>query len=200
MLVIGLTGGIGCGKSTVAEMFARLGAAVIDTDRIAHQLTENGQPALAEIRTQLGDEYFLPDGNLDRPRLRNRVFSDPAAKERLERILHPRIRNEVMRCLSAVHGTYVLLVVPLLLETGAYQDVTARVLVVDCTESQQVARVLARSALTEADVRSIMDHQIGRQERLQLADDICDNQGDPSALGLQVEQLHRKYLMLSALP
>ena len=197
MLIVGLTGGIGCGKSAVAEIFTRLGAAVIDTDQIARQLTALGQPALAAIREQFGGEYFLPDGNLDRARLRHLVFSDAAAKKQLEALLHPLIRDEVRRSLVTVQTPYAIVAVPLLLETGAYREMVQRILLVDCDEEQQVERVMARSRLSEQEVRAIMASQISRSERLLLADDIIDNHGDRTALQQQVEQLHRRYLQLA---
>lgn len=196
MLVIGLTGGIGCGKSAAAEIFAQLGVAVIDTDQISRRLTEAGQPALAAIREQFGGDYFLPDGNLDRARLRHRVFSDPEAKSKLERILHPLIKEEVRRLLAEVLAPYAIVAVPLLLETGNYGDLVQRILVVDCTESQQVERVVARSKLSADEVRAIMAAQIGRSERLRMADDICNNDGDLHGLRRQIVELHQKYLGL----
>jgi len=197
VLIVGLTGGIGCGKSAAAEIFARLGATVIDTDQIARQLTALGQPALTAIREQFGADYFLSDGNLDRARLRHLVFSDTAAKNQLEALLHPLIKDEVRRRLVTVQAPYAIVAVPLLLETGAYRELVQRILVVDCSAEQQVARVISRSHLSEEEVRAIMTSQISRAERLQLADDIIDNHGDRSALQQQVEQLHRSYLQLS---
>ena len=197
MLIVGLTGGIGCGKSAAAEIFARLGATVIDTDQIARQLTALGQPALTAIWEQFGADYFLSDGNLDRARLRHLVFSDTAAKNQLEALLHPLIKDEVRRRLVTVQAPYAIVAVPLLLETGAYRELVQRILVVDCSAEQQVARVISRSHLSEEEVRAIMTSQISRAERLQLADDIIDNHGDRSALQQQVEQLHRSYLQLS---
>lgn len=194
MRIVGLTGGIGCGKSAVAEMFARLGASVIDTDQIAHQITALGQPALTEIWKQFGQDYFLPDGNLDRSRLRRLVFSDAAAKKQLEALLHPLIKDEVRHRLKNVQTPYSIIVVPLLLETGAYREWVQRVLVVDCSEEQQVARVMARNGLSEDEVRAIMGSQISRTERLKLADDIIDNHDSQSALQQQVALLHQRYL------
>lgn len=197
MLIVGLTGGIGCGKSVAAEIFARLGATVIDTDQIARQLTALGQPALTAIREQFGADCFLPDGNLDRALLRHLVFSDTAAKKLLEALLHPLIKDEVRRRLMTVQTPYAIVAVPLLLETGAYRGLVQRVLVVDCGEEQQVERVMERSGLSGEEVRAIMACQISRAERLRLADDIIDNHGDRSALQQQVETLHRIYLQLS---
>ncbi len=198
MLVIGLTGGIGCGKSTVTAAFSCLGAAVVDTDQIAHHLTAPGQPALAAMREQFGADCFSPDGSLDRVRLRRLVFSDPAAKQKLETLLHPLIRNEVCLRLGDVSAPYAIVAVPLLLETGAYDEVVQRVLVVDCSPEQQVARVMKRSGMEEEEVHAIMAHQISRAERLCRADDILDNHGSLSELQAQVEQLHRQYLSLAA--
>ena len=197
MLIVGLTGGIGCGKSAAAEIFARLGATVIDTDQIARQLTALGQPAVTAIGEQFGTDYFLPDGNLDRARLRRLVFSDTAAKNQLEALLHPLIKDEVRRRLMTVQTPYAIVAVPLLLETGAYRGLVQRVLVVDCGEEQQVERVMERSGLSGKEVRAIMANQISRAERLRLADDIIDNHDDRSALQQQVETLHRIYLQLS---
>lgn len=196
MLVVGLTGGIGCGKSTAAEIFAQLGAAVIDTDQISRQLTEVGQAALAMIRAQFGDTYFLVDGSLDRARLRHLVFSDPEAKSRLEHVLHPLIKDEVRRRLAEVQAPYAIVAVPLLLETGNYGDLVQRILAVDCTEQQQVERVMARSQLSADEVRAIMTTQVSRDERLRLADDICSNDGDLPGLREQIMALHERYLRL----
>lgn len=198
MLVIGLTGGIGCGKSTVTAVFARFGATVIDTDQIAHQLTAPGQSTLNAIREQFGAEYFSSDGSLDRTRMRHLVFSDPVAKKKLEALLHPLIREEVRRRLAIVPTSYAIVAVPLLLETGAYHEMVQRILVVDCGLEQQMARVMERSGMTEEDVRAIMAHQIDRGERLRRADDILDNHGSLSELQTQVERLHQQYLSLAA--
>lgn len=197
MLAIGLTGGIGCGKSTVAELFAELGVSIIDTDQIARRLTSAGQPALAAIANKFGTDFLLPDGNLNRPLMRHAIFASPEAKEKLEAILHPLIRAEVRRRLALAQSPYAMIAVPLLLETGAYREIVQRVLVVDCSEAQQVERVVARNGLDETEVRAIMAHQLSRQERLRQADDIIDNHGNPSSLSLQVEQLHQRYLKLA---
>lgn len=197
-LVIGLTGGIGCGKSAVAELFAGLGVVIIDTDQIARQLTAPGQAALTTITNEFGADILLPDGNLNRPRLRHLIFSAPAARKKLEAILHPLIREEVERRLVLAQSPYAIVAVPLLLESGAYREIVQRVLVVDCSEEQQVARVVARSGLAETEIRAIMDSQLSRQARLSQADDIVDNHGSRSALEAQVEQLHQRYLKLAA--
>jgi dephospho-CoA kinase len=193
-LCVGLTGGIGCGKSRAAEIFAELGAGVVDTDAIAHQLTGPGGQAIACIAHAFGPEYVGADGALDRERMRALVFSDREAKTRLEAVLHPLIRAESRRRVAATSAPYTILVVPLLLETGSYDDVVQRVLVVDCDESQQVARTMARSRLSEQDVRRIMAAQLSRAHRLQRADDVISNDGDMAALRAQVEALHTRYL------
>jgi dephospho-CoA kinase len=198
MLVIGLTGGIGSGKSTAAEQFAKLGAAVIDTDLISHQLTANGQPALAAIAAQFGSQYLQADGALDRSRLRALVFSDSAARKQLEAILHPRIREEVARMLQQpTAAPYHILVVPLLLETGAYGHLVNRVLVVDCPETLQIQRVMGRGTLSEAEVRAILRAQCKREERLARADDIIVNDSGLGNLQSQIADLHKKYIALA---
>jgi dephospho-CoA kinase len=198
VLVIGLTGGIGCGKSTVTELFAELGIAIIDTDQIARQLTTAGQPALAAIANEFGTDFLLPDGNLDRPHMRQTIFASPEAKKKLEAILHPLIRDEVRCRLALAQSPYAMVAVPLLLETGAYREIMQRVLVVDCSEAQQVERVVARNGLDEADVLAIMGHQLSRPERLRQADDIIDNHGNRSDLRPQVEHLHQRYLKMAS--
>lgn len=197
---IGLTGGIGCGKSTVADMFAARGAAIVDTDVISRQLTSPGCPAVALIEKDLGPGLLRSDGSLDRERLRKQVFSDQPARNKLEAILHPLIRAEVQRQLQRAAAPYALVVVPLLLETGAYDQIVQRVLVVDCEENLQVRRVMARNQLTENEVRSIMAAQSPRRDRLSLADDVIENNGNVDALESQVAALHAKYLQLANQP
>jgi len=191
---VGLTGGIGCGKSSAAQLFAELGAGVIDTDVIAHQLTQTGSPALKTIRDEFGPDYLLPDGSLDRARMRRLIFSDDAAKARLEAILHPLVKQRVLGEMETSDAPYLLIVVPLLLETGNYGDVVCRVLAVDCDERQQLQRTMARSALSAAEVSAIMSKQLSRQARLKEADDVIHNTGSPEDLRRQVESLHRQYL------
>lgn len=197
MLVIGLTGGIGCGKSSVARIFAALGAAVIDTDEIAHRLTAKGSPALAAIIEQFGSSYLLSDGNLDRARLRKQVFSDHAAKEKLETLLHPLIKQQVISEMAEAQGPYLVLVIPLFFETGAYRDLVDKVLVVDCDENQQISRTMSRSRLSADEVRAIIAQQVPREERIEQADDILSNRGDPADLEKYAEDLHRHYLSLA---
>lgn len=197
MLTIGLTGGIGCGKTSVARIFSTLGAAIIDTDEIARRLTEKGSPALAAIAEQFGAACLLQDGNLDRAELRKRIFSEPSAKKKLEAILHPPIRQQVIAEMAEVQAPYLLLVVPLFFETGAYRDLVERVLVVDCEESQQISRTMNRSQLSADEVRAIMANQIPRAKRLEQADDILANKDKQDNLEEQVRGLHQRYLALA---
>ena len=194
--VVGLTGGIGSGKSAAADEFARLGAAVVDTDAIAHELTASGGPALPEIARIFG-KNFIRDGKMDRQRMREHVFSDPGAKQALEGLLHPMIREESKRRIAAAAGPYVIHVVPLLVESVDYRSRVDRVLVVDAPEDTQVARVRARSQLPEEQVRAIMRTQAPREARLAAADDVIDNGGPRDALRKQVADLHQKYLQFA---
>ena len=201
-LIVGLTGGIGSGKSTVADRLAAFGAALVDTDVIAHQLTSAQGAAMGEIAAAFGPSVVRADGALDRAAMRRLVFSDPAAKERIEAILHPLIRRESEAlCRSAAAAPYVLLVVPLLVEAAAsasYRQRVDRILVVDCDEATQVSRVVARSGLSPAEVRAIMATQASRAERLSVADDVVFNGGDLDRLNAQLIALHRRYLDLAA--
>lgn len=199
--VVGLTGGIGSGKSAAAAIFAELGAAVVDTDAIAHELTASGGAAMAAIRSAFGAGVITPDGALDRAAMRRLVFADAAAKSRLEAILHPLIRAESqLRCeAETAHGApYVVLVVPLLVESGTYRNRVTRVLVVDCAEATQVARVMARNGLQREEVQRIMAAQATRAERLKVADDTIDNDGEIALLRPQIEALHRNYSGMAA--
>jgi dephospho-CoA kinase len=192
-----LTGGIGSGKTTVANMLEARGAAVIDTDRIAHQLTAPGGAAIPEIRAQFGDAFLTSDGAMDRAKVREHVFAEPTAKARLESILHPLIRIETERAAAEARGLYLVFVVPLLVESGKWKQRASRVLVVDCPEELQVARVMSRSGLSESQVRAIMAAQVPREVRLAAADDVIVNDGDSSALAPQVERLHSLYATLA---
>jgi dephospho-CoA kinase len=195
--VVSLTGGIGSGKSVVADLFARRGIAVVDTDAIAHELTSPGGGAIEAILESFGSDFITPEGALDRARMRALVFRDPQSKRRLERILHPRIRAESAVRIAAASSPYVVLVVPLLVEAGVNRTRYQRVVVVDCDEDVQVERVMRRSQLPSDEVRRIMASQVGRQERLDAADDVVDNSGEPDDLEPQVEALHRRYLVLA---
>ncbi len=195
---IGLAGGIGSGKSTVAALFKECGVTVIDSDAISHQLTQPGGDAIAAICAAFGDKYIDASGALDRQKMRQLVFSDPAAKQRLEGILHPLIRAQMLaQAKAASTSPYMLMVVPLLFEAG-YHELVQRTLVVDCAEATQVARAMQRSGLAEQEIRDIMAQQILRAERLRRADDIIQNDGDLQSLRQQVERSHQRYLALSA--
>jgi len=199
--IVGLTGGIGSGKSAAAAFFAGFGAAVIDTDVVAHELTAPGGPAMAAIRDTFGAAVIAESGALDRAAMRNLVFNDAVAKGRLESILHPLIRAESqLRCDRALAqgAPYAVLVVPLLVESGTYRNRMSRVVVVDCDEGKQIARVVARNRMSREEVQRIMAAQATRAERLAVADDSLNNDADISGLKLQVAALHRKYLILAA--
>lgn len=194
---VGLTGGIGCGKSTVAELFAARGASVVDTDLIAHALTAPQGAAMPAIVAEFGAGFATPEGALERAKMRALAFSDPGARARLERILHPLIRAEAAAAAAAASGPYVIVVVPLLLESGGWRGQLARILAVDCPENLQIARVMARNGLQEAQVKAIMAAQVSRQARLAAADDVIRNDDGVAALAPQVERLHRFYLAFS---
>lgn len=198
MLTVGLTGGIGSGKSTVADCFAALGVPVIDTDVIARDLTAPGGAALDAIRAAFGDTVMRADRSLDRAALRRRVFADDDARRQLEAILHPRIRHAVELKLAALIAPYALVVIPLLVETGGYRDLLNRVLVVDCPEELQIARVVARSGLTPDEVKAILAAQASRAERLAAADDVIVNAASPESLPAQVATLHQHYQLLAS--
>lgn len=194
---VGLTGGIGCGKSTVADLFAALGATIVDTDVIAHALTAPQGAAMPAIVAEFGPDFAQPDGALDRARMRTLVFSDATARARLEAILHPRIRAATEAAGQAATGAYVIYVVPLLIESGSWRERVTRVLAIDCSEDTQVARVMQRSHLTADEVRAIMATQVTRARRLAEADDVVDNDAGLDALRAQVQALHERYLALS---
>ena len=191
---VGLTGGIGCGKSTVADMFAALGASIVDTDQIAHSLTASNGAAMPALVAEFGPDCADAAGALDRKNMRELVFSDPAAKARLEAILHPRIRQATLTAAAEATGSYVIFAVPLLVESGGWVERVNRVLVIDCLESLQIARVMARNGLSEEQVKAIMATQATRAMRLAAADDVIDNNGDLAALAPQIAQLHDLYL------
>ena len=192
--VVALTGGIGAGKTAVSDRLAARGAAVVDTDEVSRALTSEGGGAMAGLRAAFGDRYVTAAGALDRAAMRALVFEDPAARERLEAVLHPAIREASDEALEAARGPYAVLVVPLFFETGAWRRRAARVLVVDCDEALQVARTMKRSNLPEAEVRRIMAAQWPRWRRLQMADDVAWNGGDEAALDAQCDRMHALYL------
>ena len=196
-LVVGLTGGIGSGKSAAAAEFARLGATIVDTDAIAHELTGPRGLALPEIRKLFGENAIGPDGAMDRKKMRDHVFARPHEKKKLEALLHPMIREESSRQIAAAAGPYVVHVVPLLIESPDYRSRVGRVLVVDAPEEVRIARVRERSGLTADEVRAIIRAQAPSAERLAAADDVIDNGGDRDALRNQVAALHQKYLQFA---
>lgn len=215
---IGLTGGIGSGKSTVADLFAAKGVTIIDTDVIAHSLTAAGGAAMAAIKEQFGTDFLTPDGALDRARMRATIFSDPTAKNQLEAILHPLIASQAELAAQAAQSvqaehlvqvekqigvareannyiaTYILYVVPLLVESRRWRERVDRILVVDCDEATQLQRVMQRSGLSTAQATAIIATQATRAERLAVADDIIDNTGDAAQLPVRVAQLHAQFL------
>lgn len=196
--VVGLTGGIGSGKSTVAERFATFGVAVVDTDAIAHDMTGAQGAAMSLIGAVFGPSVLLADGGLDRAAMRRLVFSDSSAKSRLEAILHPMIRRESeARCREATAAPYVLLVVPLLVESGNYRKSVDRILVVDCDKTVQISRVMERSGLSDDEVQAIMGTQAARSERLAVADDVVFNSENLEKLEPQITALHQRYLELA---
>jgi len=195
--VVGLTGGIGSGKSAAAEEFERLGATVVDTDAIARELTEAGGAAMPHIRALFGDAFVAATGAMDRKAVRERVFREPAAKQALEGLLHPMIRAESERRIAQASGSYVVYVVPLLVESKDPRRRADRILVVDAPEEVQVSRVAGRSGLAAAEVRAIMATQASRAERRAVADDVIENAGTLEALRDQVRALHARYVKMS---
>ena len=198
-LVVGLTGGIGSGKSTVAAEFELRGASVVDADAIAHRVTAPGGSGIEPVRKMFGEAFINAAGAMDRDRMRAHVFSQPTARAELERILHPLIRAETARQLAEARSAYVILMIPLLVEAARrdpahWRERYDRIAVVDCQESAQIARVRARNGFDEHAVRQIMAAQASREERLAHADDVIDNDRGQAALEPQVERLHRIYL------
>jgi len=196
--IVGLTGGIGSGKSAVADRFALRGVTIVDTDGIAHELTASGGAAIAPIRADFGDTAIDVSGAMDRKAMRDLVFADPDARQRLEAILHPMIRDESDRRCRAATSAYVILAVPLLIESGTYRERCNRICVVDCPVETQIARVKTRSNLDEHQIRAIIAAQTSREDRLAAADDVIDNSGDLSVLDDQVEILHASYLQAAS--
>ncbi|WP_073272374.1 dephospho-CoA kinase [Microbulbifer donghaiensis] len=195
MLTIGLTGGIGSGKSAAASCFRALGINVVDADWAARVVVQPGQPALAKIAEHFGADVLLENGELDRAKLRGLVFDNANERSWLEGLLHPLIREEILRALAASQSAYAILESPLLIESGQYKLVD-RICVVDLPEEQQVARAGARDRSDAEQIRKIMAAQLPRQQRLEKADDVLDNSGDLASLEAQVEALHQLYLQL----
>ncbi|SOD42530.1 dephospho-CoA kinase [Nitrosovibrio sp. Nv4] len=195
-LIIGLTGGIGSGKTSAANFFSALGIDIVDTDVIAHELTQPKGAAIDAIRQTFTDQFITADGALNRKEMRRLIFSDSGARRKLETILHPLIRDEASHRAALFSAPYGIIVVPLLLETGQYRELIHRILVVDCDEHDQIARATARTGLDESAVRAIMATQLSREERLRQADDVIVNDADLPHLARQVGVLHAKYRVL----
>lgn len=195
MYIVALTGGIGSGKSAAANIFAKLGVPVVDVDAISHALTDKPTALTANIGTEFGEEYLTTEGALDRAKMRALVFSDTAAREKLNAILHPAIYDETLKQLQAhADAPYQLLVIPLLFESPRYLPLVQHILVVDCDEQTQIRRVMMRSQLSETEVKHIIAAQTSRDERLRHANDVLENDGDLQKLTKEIEQLHKKYL------
>jgi dephospho-CoA kinase len=196
MLRVGLTGGIGCGKSTVAKIFAGKNISILDADVIAHQLVETGQPALAQIQQTFGTHILNPNGSLNRAALRERIFSDLKQKQQLEAILHPLVYATLQANLEQLSSPYCIISIPLLFETNMTHFVD-RILVIDCPVETQIERVINRDKLTQARIQSIIDSQVSRAFRKANADDLINNTGTDYRLAEQVKKLHNLYLSLS---
>jgi dephospho-CoA kinase len=198
MFVVGLTGGIGSGKSTVADLFAAHGVPLVDTDLIAHRITAPYGMAMSRIAAEFGAAFVAADGSLDRARMRELVFSDDGARKRLEAITHPLIRAETEREQREAQGPYVVVVVPLLVESGSWKSRVNRVLCVDCSVDTQISRVMSRNGFSRDQVLAIIARQATREARLAAADDVIDNDNAPlDALKAQVDAQHRAYLSLA---
>ena len=196
-LLVGLTGGIGSGKTTVANLFAAQGVPLVDTDVIAHDLTGPGGAAMPAIEREFGRAVIAPDGRLDRAAMRALAFSDPGSRKRLEAILHPMIRDTSAARIAAAPGAYVISAVPLLVESGNWKERFDRVLVIDCPEEVQIERVMRRNGLPREQVLAILAAQATRAQRLAAADDVIDNGGTPDSLPPRIDALHRRYLALA---
>lgn len=195
--VVGLTGGIGSGKSSVASFFEKYDVTVIDADVISRQLSQKNQPAFIHIRQTFGDSYLDENGDLNRAKLREKIFADANAKLQLEQILHPLIRSQISSQIASCNTPYALIVVPLLLENSHYRAMVQRVLVIDCDETTQITRTMKRSHMSAEEVRAIMATQLPRIERLKYADDILENNGGLDSLNQQVVALHHHYLKMA---
>lgn len=196
-MIVALTGGVASGKTAVSERFAALGVPVVDTDVLAREVVTQGTPGLAEIEAVFGPEIVAPDGGLDRAALRQRIFDDPAARRRLEAILHPRIADEARRQLATLDAPYAILVVPLLIESGLFADAD-RVLVVDVPEQVQVDRLVKRDGSTRDQARAMLAAQATREQRLARADDVIDNTGTRAELMQRIDELDLEYRELSS--
>lgn len=196
MYKVGLTGGIGSGKSTVCRLFADLGVPIVDADVIARQLVEPGQPALAKLEQAFGKAILNQDGSLNRAELRRRAFSDARTKQKLDAIMHPLVYHEIQSVVTYLQSSYCIIAIPLLLETQK-THIVDRVLVIDCPVETQVKRVLDRDKINREQAEAIIAAQVGRQQRLAVADDIIDNSTTPEHLAEQVKTLHNLYLLFA---
>ena len=196
LFTVALTGGIASGKTLISDEFVKLGVAVIDTDVIAHSLVEPGQPALKEIASEFGSNIIDYSGRLKRRELRSLIFSDPVKRTKLESILHPKIRQATAEAIAKVTSVYCILVIPLLVERGAYPNVN-RVLVVDVESATQISRLMARDNSSRKQAEQALASQAGREQRLGIADDVLNNSGSPEQARDQVTRLNLKYLQLA---
>lgn len=196
MLKIGLTGGIASGKSTVGAMFVSLGAALVDTDRVAREVVRPGSAALEAVRERFGPEFLTPAGELDRPKMRATIFAEPARRRELEAILHPLIRERTLELVASVEAPYVVIAVPLLLETR-FDELVDRVLVVDCPMALQIERLVERDHIDEREARAMLAAQVDRGRRIEAADDVVNNGGELESTRRQVRALHERYLALA---
>lgn len=198
MYIVALTGGIGSGKTEAAKQFAKLGVPVVDTDIIAHELTRVGEPALAEIGRVFGTHFLNTDGSLNRARLRAHILNDSSERLKLEALLHPAIHDRAVKLLTdnqtRLHPAYQILVVPLLFENNHYQPIMNKALVIDCDESLQIQRAIARSQLAESEVKAMMAAQTSRATRLKLADEVIENNGSVEELAEKINKLHNKFI------
>ncbi|MDO9282074.1 MAG: dephospho-CoA kinase [Methylotenera sp.] len=198
MIVIALTGGIGSGKSEAAKQFKKLGVPVVDTDAIAHALTATGEPTLAEIGRTFGLVFLNADGTLNRTKLRAHILSDAKERLKLEALLHPAIYALAVKQLTAnqnqLHPRYQVLVVPLFFENNRYQAITHKVLVIDCNEALQIERAMARSGLSEPEVKAMMAAQVSRETRRKLSDEVIENNGSVEELATKINELHKKLI------
>ncbi len=196
MLKIGLTGGIGSGKTTVCRLFTDLGVPLIDADVIARQLVEPGQPGLTKLADTFGNAFLNPDGTLNRALLRQRAFSDSVTRQQLDEIMHPLVYAQITDILDTLSAVYCIIAVPLLIETKKTGFVD-RVLVVDCPFETQLERILYRDKVSREQAEAIISIQASRQQRLERADDVIDNSSAPSNLAEQVKRLHNLYLFMA---
>lgn len=198
MFIIGLTGGIGSGKSEAAKQFELLDVPIVDADVIAHELTAIGQPILADINRIFGADFINPEGALNREKLREHVFESAAERLKLETLLHPAIHDLALQRLAEnaanLHPTYQILVMPLLFESNRYDGIANRTLVIDCDESLQIKRAMARSNISEKEVKAVMAAQISRTTRLERADEVIENNGTLADLTEKVVSIHKKFI------